>query len=261
MKKLLMFIGALALIAIGLAIAAMLSANPLIEKAVNTVGPKILRTNVHLDKANVSFLSGSGSLEGLFIGNPQGFSSPHAITLGTADVAIDIWSLTKDVVVIDSIVIDNPDLIYERSASGDNFTALLANVKKAAEAATGAQGNTASKGDGSSSESKVVIRDLRITNGKVTMALADLGGKGVALPLPEIHLTDIGERSGGVSPAEAIQTVLAAISATTGNTVQQGLDAATQEIGSAVQDTADALKREEAGTLDKLGSGLKKVFE
>ncbi|MEY3446401.1 MAG: hypothetical protein RIR45_1156, partial [Pseudomonadota bacterium] len=39
-----------------------------------------------------------------------------------------------------------------------------------------------------------------------------LQGKAMTVPLPDLHLVNIGKKSGGVSPAEAAHQVVAAIS-------------------------------------------------
>jgi len=64
-----------------------------IKKGVETVGPKITKTDVKLNSASLSILSGSGKINGFVLGNPQGFKTPAAISVGTVNLAIEPRSL------------------------------------------------------------------------------------------------------------------------------------------------------------------------
>src|SRR2546430_1182025 len=53
-----------------------------IKRGVETIGPKLAKVEIKLDAVHLSLLSGSGKLNGLVIGNPEGFNSPPAISVG-----------------------------------------------------------------------------------------------------------------------------------------------------------------------------------
>src|SRR5437870_11843405 len=56
------------------------------KKGVETVGPQITGTEIKLDSATLSLLSGSGKLKGLLVGNREGFKTESAITVGSVSV-------------------------------------------------------------------------------------------------------------------------------------------------------------------------------
>ncbi|UZP65993.1 hypothetical protein N1030_10190 [Desulfovibrio mangrovi] len=262
MKKLLILVGVLGVIVVGLVIATFMSINPIIEKAVNTAGPKILLTNVHLDKADVSFMSGSGKLQGLVVGSPKGFSAPQTMKLGAMEVQLDTGSLTKDVIIIEKVLIANPELTYEKSGKLDNFTALLNNVKQTVGGNGGAAAPAKEEAPAESGTGpKVVIRDLLITGAKVNMALTALGGQGMTLTLPDIHLTNIGEESGGATPAEAMQKVLGTLNGEMTTAVTGALGESVKKLQESVKGATDALKEGDASGLQKLGEGLKGIMQ
>lgn len=264
MKKLLILVGVLGVIAAGLIVATLMSINPIIEKAVNTVGPKILLTTVHLDKADVSFMSGSGKLQGLVVGSPKGFAAPQTMKLGAVEVKLDTASLTKDVIVIEKVLVAAPELTYEKSGKLDNFTALLNNVQQTVGGADGASATPAGTKETpaeSGKSPKVIIKDFLITGAKVSLTLTALGGEGMTLALPDIHLTNIGEKSGGASPAEAMQQIMGELNGSISTAVAGALGDVAKKLQESVKSATDALKNGDTGAADKLGTNLKKMFE
>src|SRR5690349_11115539 len=71
-----------------------------IKRGVETVGPMVTKVDVKLDSASLSLLSGSGKIKGLVVGNPAGFKTPSAISVGTASLALEPRSLLSDKIVI-----------------------------------------------------------------------------------------------------------------------------------------------------------------
>jgi hypothetical protein len=133
MNKKYIFIGGGVLVVaiIGFIIMAILNLGSLIKLAVEEVGPKLTQSEVKLDSADISFLSGSGELDGLLVGNPNGYSAPNAIKVGNIRMTVDKGSLTTDRIIIREIVILAPEITYEKKGKTDNFKALIANVNKA----------------------------------------------------------------------------------------------------------------------------------
>ena len=83
MKKTFLIIAGIAVVAvITLVVVLALSLDSIIKKGVEAVGPQITKTEMKLEKASISILSGSGALKGFVIGNPEGYKTPSAIKVG-----------------------------------------------------------------------------------------------------------------------------------------------------------------------------------
>ncbi len=95
--------GALVVGIIGMIILAVLNLGTLIKTATETYGPKITKTEVRLDSADISILNGSGSLSGFLLGNPKGFSMPSAMECDTIRVKVVKESLTTNKIIIEEI--------------------------------------------------------------------------------------------------------------------------------------------------------------
>jgi len=245
MMKILLVIGGVFL---ALALAAYLVLahylDAIVVKGVNTYGPGLTRTKVELASASLSPLSGSGTLTGLTVGNPAGWSDGRAFYLGKVQLDLEPRSVFGERIVINELIVDQPEFTYETRIVSSNIKDLLKNI----EQYTG-------KGDAPATKSgrpvKFIVKKFRLTNGKATVAA---GGKAVVITLPPISLDDLGVAEGGIT-AEQLATVLmnrvlgSIISGTTSALGQIGSTSGTMT----VEQVKDAAK--------KAGDAFKKMFK
>jgi hypothetical protein len=212
MKKLIFIgLGALFLIVVGVVVIGLSKIGPIVQSAVNTYGPGITKTDVRLGDVDVSLFSAQAKLKDFYLGNPKGFKSPEAMKVGSILVDVAENSLTKETIVIDRIEVLGPQLTYEKTLKSDNFQAILNNVTKGA-GKSGKKSGSAS-GDQQAGSKKIIIKDFQLKGGKVNLAASMLGqDKSVSTTLPDIHLTNIGDKKGGVIPAEAFKVIFAELS-------------------------------------------------
>jgi len=180
------------------------SLNKIVVKGVTTFGPQLTLTEVTLEESNISLFSGTGELKGFIIGNPKGFSSNDALTFDRIKVSIDVKSIFSDNILIKEILIDGPKISYELAGKKSNLKAILDNMDSLAKEEEKAKKiESETKG----TEKKVIIDLLKITNGKIDLAVTALGGKGVSLGLPDITVKNLGREKGGLSLAEAASEI------------------------------------------------------
>jgi len=214
-----------------------------IKKGVETVGPKLVKVDVKLDAVSLSILSGSGSVKGLVVGNPEGYKTPHAINVGHASLAVSPGSLLSDKIVIKSVRVDAAEITFEGGLGGNNLSKILDNVT----AATGG-GGAKTEPDAPKDEApgkKLQVNDFLVTGAKVNVSLTGMGGKSVTVPLPDIQLTNLGDGPNGITAAELMKEVLgkvipAAIKAATSDTVKDMTKGVTDAAGDASKAATDA---------------------
>lgn len=209
MKKVLVgILVGLVVVVVAVVVAVSLFLDKGIKRAVETFGPQLTQVEVRLDSVSLSLLSGSGTLKGLFVGNPQGYKTPHAMRVGRASLSVQPGSLFADKIVIRSIRLESPDITFELGSGGNNLKRILANV----EAATGGGQTTGSpKPAGEKSAAKKLqVDELVITGAKVRVGASALGGT-AAIPLPDITLQNLGAGPEGITPAELTAQLLKAI--------------------------------------------------
>ncbi len=228
----------------------------LIKAAIETYGSEITKTDVTLDKVEISPTSGAGSLSGLKMTNPAGFKSDSAFKLGIVSIALDTGSLSGKTIIVKEIVIGSPDVTYEIGANGSNIDAIQKNV----ESYTGSSGGSSSSG-GNGDDVKLIIENLYIRGGKVNVSATALGGKSLGAPLPTIHLKDIGKKSGGATPGEVADQIIKAVS--NGATQAVGTLNLDKILGGATGVAKDAMEQGK-GALEKgkdaVGGTMKKLL-
>jgi uncharacterized protein involved in outer membrane biogenesis len=227
----------------------------IVKKGVETVGPKLTKTELRLEGASLSLLSGSGSIKGLFVGNPQGFKTESAIKVGSVSLGVKPMSVFADKVHVTHVRLIEPDITFEGSPQGNNLSKILENVQSAT--GTGATDKPQPADTGPSK--KIQVDDLVISGGKVHLSATLLGGKALTVPLADIHLQNLGQGSEGLTAAELTERILKEITA---NTIKAA-EKAIANIGKGATETVrEVSKGAVTGTVDqatkRLGDLLKK---
>ena len=231
-------------------------AGALVRDAVVTYGPDAIGAPITVGEVTVSLIDGHAGLRNLVIGNPAGFKSDHAVSLGEVRVALDIMSLFSDRIVIDEVTVVAPEITYELARGGSNIAALQRNAEQTA-ADLGATGEEAA------SETRLLIRELNVTDGKVTLAAAMLGGKGVTVALPDIHKQNIGADDDGATPADTVKEIMALVSVAVTKAVASGkaqelLSGVAGNLGGAPGNVGETIKDKAGETVEKLKGLFKK---
>jgi flagellar hook-basal body complex protein FliE len=208
MKKLLIAGVVTILIVVGVLFFTLSNLGPLVKKTVNTLGPKITKTDVTLADVSVSIFSGEAKIKQFFLGNPKGFNSAQAMKVGSISVDIDEKSIISNPIVINKIEIIAPEITYEKIKGTDNFQTLLKNIQGVAKSEKDADTNAT---DEIKEGKKIIINNVIVKDGKVKLAIALLGGKEITAPLPDIHLKDIGKEKDGATPAEAFEKIFSSL--------------------------------------------------
>jgi uncharacterized protein involved in outer membrane biogenesis len=169
-----------------------------IKTAVETIGPKVIKVDVKVQSVSLSLLSGSGTIRGLMLGNPTGFKTPYAINVGEASLALTPRSLLSDKVIVKSIKVQGPEITYETNLKDNNLSKIVANMQGAAG---GGQKEPAQPKEAKPAK-KLEVDEFIITGGKIHVSVTALNGGTATVPLPAIHLQDLGTGPDGITPEE-----------------------------------------------------------
>jgi len=203
-------LGALVVVVLVAAIYLHLWLGALIKAGVEKVGPMVTGTSVTLKNVDIGLLAGKLQLEGLTVGNPEGFKAPTALKVRTVRVRLNWRSVLSDRVVIDEITIDAPELTYEGILSKSNFDTILDHAQSAASAGPNQKPGTQPAPSGGK---KFLIKELNVTNGRMALSIGIGGSESQTLSgsLSDIHLRDIGKEVDGATVAEALSAVFGAL--------------------------------------------------
>jgi uncharacterized protein involved in outer membrane biogenesis len=203
----LLVVAVLAILAVGLFL------DKAIKSAVETFGPQLTKVNITLQSVNLSLLSGSGAIKRLVVGNPQGFKTPSAITVGTASLTLKPSSLLSDKIVIKSINVQAPEITFETDLRANNLSKILANVQEATggKAKEPAKPQEPARPKEAKPAKKLQVDEFVISGGKVHVAVTALGSQAATILLPDIYLRDLGTGPDGITPGELTKQVLEAL--------------------------------------------------
>jgi len=235
-KKINFVIGAVVAAGLLLYIATSLWLGTLVQTAIVETGSRLTKTTVTLENVRIGLLRGLVQLEELEIGNPPGFIAKNAVRLDTARVRLDVLTALSDTVVIDEIFVEALDVTFEGLPTS-NLSVIQDNVTAALPAGSSNPADNIPAKPAASGSRKILIKKFSLINGRVT---ASIGDQSLRIGLPDIHLTDIGKETGGVTPEQAFSAVFSAItrSATTGAMTNQ-----TGQAGESARKAAELRKR------------------
>ncbi len=183
------------------------SLDSVVASAIRSYGPEITGVTVKLQGVKIQPAQGMASINGLQLGNPAGFKTPQALALGGISMELDVASLTKDVVLIKKIVIDQPSITYEHQSGGSNLEVIQRHIERAIAEKTGSS-KAAQTG---SKEKKFIIDRLSLRRAKAAVSTDWMQGKSMEVSLPDLHLADIGKKAGGATGAEVAKQVVGAM--------------------------------------------------
>lgn len=220
MKKLLLILAILAVIFVGFVY---FVGSSILNKGIQTLvvqtGPSFTGTEIELAGVNISPFSGSGTISGLLIGNPQGFTTEKAFSVNTMTLKVVPASLLSETIEIEQILIDGPEIILERANGTTNLQQIQDNIAKATASSTPPQTPAPDEAPAEAGPPiKISIKEFVLSNANVSVSVL---GQNQKLDLPTIRLTNLGTAKGGVPPEELAKEVMTAITRAVGQAATQ----------------------------------------
>ncbi|SDR46296.1 hypothetical protein [Paraburkholderia tuberum] len=213
---------------------------PSIKSAIETEGALATQTQVLVGSVEFSPFTGVGALDGLTVGNPTGFSSPYAVVVDRIALQVESGSLLGGgPVIVDSATVIAPQITYK--AQSPTATSNLETIKNNAQAYS----TTPAAIRAGSNARKVIIRKLTVMGGTLSLDI-HLPGGALTVPLPPLHLVNIGATTNGATPPEIIRAVCEALA-------DEAKKAVTEAIAQKLKSVIDMLKPP-VGGLPKLPS-------
>ncbi len=198
LKRIILVIMVLALVAAGGLAWLYLSLGPMIKAGIEKFGPEITQTSITVESVEVWPFTGSGTIKNLVIGNPEGYQTDHALALPAVRFSLDVASLKTDTIVIEEIYIDSPEITYEVGFGNSNLTTIRKNIESFLPALEGRQDEFTKATN---------INSVVLKNGEIALSAKIMLGRKVTVELPPMELENINT----ASPVKAGAKVLGAV--------------------------------------------------
>ncbi len=179
----------------------------IIEATIEDYGSDATQTDVALNSVDISLADGSAALNGLTVGNPEGYSNNNAVSFGRINVQVDLDSLQScgaagcDVITLNEVSVESPEILYELGQGGNNLQTIQKNVEAYTASLSGGSSSSSS-----SSGPKLIINRLVIREGQISVRNGE--SKIADVPLPTIDMSGIGASRGGAEPGEIASIVV-----------------------------------------------------
>ncbi len=256
--KALKIIGVLIVILIIAVFAIILNLGKIVKTGINTVVPQVTKCEAHVDDVNFNVFGGKFEIKNLVIKNPEGYKTDQAFSLGHIFVNVKMGSLLSDVIEIDQVLIDAPEITYEVGLGNSNLNTILENVNSALPSSD--EEKKEEKKEEKEGGKKVVINLVKVTNGKIGVSAKIAGGMEAPIVLPDIEIKDLGKKEGGISMVQAaaitLKTTLLSIFDVLKSSGKLLLDGA-KAIGEGIVDGVKSLGEGAKDSVKSLGDGAK----
>jgi len=254
MRIVLVSVGAIIAIAIVAVLIIFANLNSIARKGIVEVMSYVLKVDVTLKKADIKPFSGKAFLEGLVIGNPEGYKTKEAFSVERIEVALNIKSFRTDEPTVSLISLNNPRITLEQGFPGSNLTKLIENAERLQ--------SKEEKAPPKASEKKIKVDKIIVEGAMVSVSAPVLAGKSLTIPLPRIEMNDFGGKKKSMTIAESIKEFFSQIIrsiASAGSGILP--DDILKTLNSSIKGAANAVSKGAGSAAEQIGKGGKAVME
>ena len=194
-KKTLKLTAGFAVVFLSLLLVITLSLDSMVKSGIERNGSDLLQTRVTVDNVNISLFSGSGTINGFAVQNPENYSDESALYIEEASIKIDITSLLSDRIIVNEVKLNNPEVFFEQKGFGINLKTLSDNM------------GTDSQETPEDSETNLIIDHLKIIEGKVIVNSTLNRDQTTEVSLTDLTINDIG-RDGNNTVKQSVKEIL-----------------------------------------------------
>jgi len=194
MKKTILIVAGFVVLAVAMILwRVVANLDSIVAGMIENTGSAVLKTRVTVSGVSINLKDGKAGIAGLTVANPPGYSNANIFELNGIEVDLNLGSIGKDVLVIESIRVDNPKIVFEGEENGgSNMQTLLDNIDSAPS-----EGSSSGQAQGEAA--KMIIERFELSGGQVKASTALKPGEVVEINMPAIEMSGIGKAEGGVT--------------------------------------------------------------
>jgi hypothetical protein len=199
-RRILIAVGAVAAVVVVVVLWLGRSLDSVVKAGVERYGSRIAGTSVEVSGVRLELREARGTLRGLRIRNPGGFSGRDAVSLGEIVLDLEGKSLASEPIVIEELRIGDPRLLVEVATDGKvNLRALQHNVESYASPGGGsgpAPGGGGAGGGEAKAPPRILVKKVIVEGGKIRLDTRAVGGEETERDMAGLTLSDVGAPNG-----------------------------------------------------------------
>jgi hypothetical protein len=164
----------------------------IVKAAIEEFGSAAVKTSVQVEEVEISLTEGAAAIRGLTVANPDGFSLPQAFSLGDITVDINLEKTSKELIAIDAVHIDAPQVFYEINAERKgSLNVLKDNLGMSGSASTGTSAGSGPANDSAGAPMRLDIARFEFRDASLHAKVVPLKDQTYDLKLPALVLTGL----------------------------------------------------------------------
>lgn len=166
-----------------------LTIDSIVSSSIEEIGSEMTGTAVTVDNISISPFSGSGTISGFRVANPDGYSQDYAFEIEEFSISLEPFSLFSDEVIVNDITMSGATVFVEQKLPENNIREIMDHLNSVSE--------------GETTDSRLIIEHFLLESG-TTQVYTEVGGeRSASVEIPRIELDDLGRES-QLDTAEAV---------------------------------------------------------
>lgn len=227
----------------------------LVKAAIEKYGTEAVKAQVSVGSVDVDFKKAQVTLKKLTVANPEGFKEKNAFHAGEVVIDLDEKHLGTSKIIVQKVSVAAPTVTYEYSSRGDNLGILQSNAINYAQQIAKSVGVDSSKST-EKPKVKILVKDVYLNDVSLLLRDSRLFDTSIKLPLPNIHMSKVGNADDGSDPSEVAGQVMNSLFGSTKRVVTESAPAALEQAGVQLKDAETTVKN----TGSKLMKEIKGLF-
>lgn len=195
-----------------------LTIDSIVSSNIEQIGSQMTGTSVTVDDVSISPFSGSGTVQGFRIANPDGYSQEHAVTIEDFSIELEPFTLFSDEIIVNRITITGASVYVEQKLPENNIREIMSHVNDVPA--------------GETSDARLIIEQFVLEDGTTDLYTEVGGERSARVEISRIELQDLGRASG----QETLEAVIKQIAE---EVAGESLDAAVESGGEQLRDALE----------------------
>jgi len=223
MNKLLLGLIAVILLTVAAGVYLWNNLDGVLQTVIQNHGSKVLTTELHVAEIRTDRQRGRGSIAGIEIANPPGFSETNIIQLGKITFRVNTEKTSITPIILNEVVIRGADAVYEINDAGiSNVDTLKRQIH-----------TQRYRKSENRSPLKFIIRKLIVETSMARLRTPATGKGSKRIRLPKVMMHNMGASNGGITSGEVMRRltsrILSNMSSAVAATGQQMPEASTSK--------------------------------
>lgn len=189
---------------------------------IEQIGTEMTGTPVTVGGVSISPFSGSGTIEGFRVANPEGYSQEYAVEIEDFSIELEPFTLFSDEIVVNKITITDASVYVEQKLPENNIREIMNHVNSIPE--------------GEISDGGLVIEHFVLENGTANLYTEVGGERSASVEISRIELNDLGRASGQDTAEAVIKQIAKEVS---GESLEAAAESGVEQLKDAVRGLFD----------------------